>query len=71
MQAPRRDARPRWYTAEQNYDAIRDASGTPDSEGSEDGSEVEHEVAEELARQGRRYRADEQARASEGERRAR
>ena len=29
------------------------------------------EVAEELARQGRRWRADEQARASEGKRRAR
>ena len=70
-QAPRREARPRWYTAEQNCDAIRDASGTPDSEGSEDGSEVEDEVAEELARQGRRWRADEQSRASEGERRAR
>ena len=70
-QAPRRDARPRWYTAEKNYDAIRDARGTSDSECSEDGSEVDDEVAEELARQSRRWRADEQARASEGERRAR
>ena len=42
-----------------------------DSEESEDSPEDDSEVVEELVRQGRRWRADEQARASEGERRAR
>ena len=41
-----------------------------DSEGPEDSSEVDEEVVEELARQGRRWRADKEARASEGECRA-
>ena len=70
-QAPRRDARQRWFTPAQNYDEILETDETLDSEDSEDGSEVEDEVAEELVRQGHRWRADEQARASEGERRAR
>ena len=68
--APRRDTQQRWYTPAQNYNEILEASETPGSEGSGEGSEVNDEVVEELARQGRRWRADEEARASEGERRA-
>ena len=74
-QAPRRGTQQQWYTPAQDFDAILPVEETPEDESSERSSEVDgeddSEVIEELERQGRQWRADERARASEGERRAR
>ena len=69
-QAPRRDARQRWFTPAQYDDEILEADETTDSEETESSPKDDSEVAEELERQGRQWRADERARAREGERRA-
>ena len=70
-QAPRRGTQQKWNTPAQDYDMILAAENTPEDESSDTSSEADSEVTDELERRGRQWRADERARAKDGERRAR